>query len=149
MNRRKFINIAGLGIAATILAAGGMLYFKKKSFFEVVKDIIITDTNTLNISSIVYKEFLKNAEENQSWCPLSDGKIKFLTIFHSYNLQYVPSDFSVKYHQLRADIVAWFLLSTDFFIHKMDTSKEIKFLVLYHPYKIPCMNPFSNLFYSK
>lgn len=149
MQRRKFINTAGLGIAAAILATSGILYFKRKSFFQVVEDIIITDTQKLNISKSVYEEFLINAQENQSWCPLSNDKLKFLKIFHSYNLHYLPIDYSVKYQQLRTDIVAWFLLSTNFFINKMDISKETKFQMLYHPYKTPCMNPFSNIFYSK
>lgn len=45
------------------------------------------------------------------------------------------------------ELVKYFLLSSDFFIHKMDESKTVNYLGLYSPYKSPVPNPFSFVLY--
>ena len=41
------------------------------------------------------------------------------------------------------DLIKYFLLSTDFFIHKTDESRIVNYLGLYNPYKSPIPNPYS------
>lgn len=45
------------------------------------------------------------------------------------------------------ELVKYYLLSTDFFINKMDESKTVRYLGLYNPYKSPVPNPFSYIIY--
>jgi hypothetical protein len=45
------------------------------------------------------------------------------------------------------ELIKYFLLSSDFFINKMDESKTIHYLGLYSPYKSPIPNPFSYILY--
>ncbi len=45
------------------------------------------------------------------------------------------------------DLIKYYLLSTDFFINKMDESKNVKYLGLYSPYKSPVPNPFAYTLY--
>lgn len=45
------------------------------------------------------------------------------------------------------DLVKYYLLSTDFFIYKMDENREVKYLGLYSPYKSPVPNPYSFIIY--
>lgn len=63
--------------------------------------------------------------------------------FKYYYLLDIKSDKS----NLVADLANRYLLSTDFFRNKMDENAEVKYLGLYNPYKIPCSNPFSHLYY--
>lgn len=44
-------------------------------------------------------------------------------------------------------LVYGFLASTDFFKNKMDLSKPVTYTGLYDPYKTPCANPFSFIYY--
>lgn len=45
------------------------------------------------------------------------------------------------------ELVKYFLLSSDFFIHKMDEQQPVNYLGLYSPYKSPVPNPFSFVLY--
>lgn len=49
-------------------------------------------------------------------------------------------------NQIR-DLYKYFLLSTDFFIHKMDEDKVVNYIILYDPYKSPLSNPYSFVLY--
>ncbi len=44
-------------------------------------------------------------------------------------------------------LVQTYLVSTDFFLNKMDESKTVKYINRNMPYKMPCYNPFSFLYY--
>ena len=57
--------------------------------------------------------------------------------------------YTVNYNAYRNKIVLIFLLSTNFFVNRMDESKPVYFTSVYDPYQIPCSNPFSNLFYPE
>lgn len=46
-----------------------------------------------------------------------------------------------------SELVKYFLLSTDFFINKMDEQRIVHYLGLYNPYKSPVPNPFSFTLY--
>lgn len=46
-------------------------------------------------------------------------------------------------------IVKRFLLSSDFFITRMDESKTVKYLGLHDKNKAPCFNPFSHIYYPQ
>lgn len=43
-----------------------------------------------------------------------------------------------------ADVVRTYLLSTDFFTHRMDEGRTVRYVGFYNPYKMPCLNPFSS-----
>ncbi len=47
------------------------------------------------------------------------------------------------------ELIKFYLLSTDFFIHKMDESKTVNYLGFYSPYKSPVPNPYSFLLYPQ
>jgi len=48
-----------------------------------------------------------------------------------------------------SELIKSFLLSTDFFMNKMDVSKPLKYTGIYSPYKKPCSNPFSFFYYPQ
>jgi hypothetical protein len=56
----------------------------------------------------------------------------------------------IKKSEMVTELVQKYLLSTDFFLNKMDESKPVKYLgVVYTPYAKPCFNPFSSLYYPQ
>jgi hypothetical protein len=46
-----------------------------------------------------------------------------------------------------ADLTRKYLLSSDYFLNKMDEDKTVQYLGFYNPYRSPCANPFSSLHY--
>lgn len=60
-------------------------------------------------------------------------------------LYYLKSDW--KKSDRIADLVKYYLLSSDFFIHRTDESKEVHYLGLFNSYKSPVPNPYSYVLY--
>jgi hypothetical protein len=60
----------------------------------------------------------------------------------SYALQTVAS-----HSTMVANMTRKYLLSSDYFINKMDEHKTVQYLGYYNPYRSPCANPFSSLHY--
>lgn len=142
MKRRKFLGILSLG---TVGAAVGVIALP--DFDKIVKTIIAHDTKNLNVSEGVIELYLKDARGKRIFDHLGFSKKEFIRFNHLFGS---PSFFPYrnKYEQYRSEIVGHFLLSTDFFSHKMDTSRVIKYESFYDPYYRPCSHPFSNLFYT-
>ena len=73
---------------------------------------------------------------------------KMLGLYSAVNTRLLPLPFKTEYKAICDKIVEKFLLSTDFFLNKMDESRPIVFSGrIWGPYSTPCMNPFSALFY--
>lgn len=142
MKRRKFLGILSIGVVGTAVGVAAFTDFEM-----IVKTIISNDTKDLNVSEEIIERYLKDAHEKRAFQHLGFSKKEFIRINHFLGS---PSFFPYrnKYEQYRSEIVGHFLLSTDFFSHKMDTSRVIKYESFYDPYFRPCSHPFSNLFYT-
>lgn len=144
-DRRKFLK---LGIAGATVAPIAYLGYKimsplQKSIFDILKQ----DLNGLKVNENDILKFADQAAVENPW-GFSASKCKFISLYNSLNFKWFPLPYKYKYDQYRADIVGRFLLSTDFFINKMDESKNITYIgIIYSPYKTPCSNPFSASFY--
>ena len=144
MKRRNFIGVLTTGTAG--VAAGGYIFFEK--FERLVRKIIIEDTSSLNISIEEIDKYLLASEKNKSLVNGLPFPNQQLLKWHYYlDNPLFSLPYYTKYTVDRSRIVGDFLLSTDFFINKMDPQKPVKYTTIYDPYQKPCSNPFSNLFY--
>lgn len=67
------------------------------------------------------------------------SKMKWKTLYYlGYNWE--------KSDRIR-DLIKYFLLSSDFFINKMDESKPVNYIGIYNPYTSPLSNPYSFILY--
>lgn len=119
------------------------------SFDTVLSKIIKNDLSHLKINDQLIEKFVQEAKKENHWQrKFFDWKkqyfmrIGFLIVDFWQGFPYY-----YKYSQYKSDLIGEFLLSTDFFMNQMDSSKEIKYIGLYSPYKRACSNPFSNLYY--
>lgn len=133
MKRRKFLTIAGVGGAIVALASGKFL---TTSFEDSAETLIRKELYFLTLDDGGVKEFAKQYSHIKS----KDYKLAI----RAYTLIGIKASQSGKIHQL----VSNYLLSTDFFLHKMDESRKIAFVALYNPYMRPCAHPFSNAQYT-
>jgi hypothetical protein len=144
MRRRNFIWLLATGAAG--VAAGGYIFFE--NFEVLVRKVIIKDTSSLNISIEEIDKYLLASRKNKSLVsglPFSNQQL--LKWHYHLDNPLFSLPYTTKYKIDRSRIVGDFLLSTDFFINKMDPKKPVKYVNVYDPYQKPCSNPFSNLFY--
>lgn len=135
MLRRKFIALLGIGTASIVaLPSLGLV---TDSFQKSAAGLIMNELHFLKLDRKGVEQFVAD----------------YFKIF-KYNLAY---EFKVKCYYLFdvrsnkstlvTDLSNYYLLSTDFFRNRMDENKEVKYIGLYNPYKTPCSNPFSNIYY--
>jgi hypothetical protein len=142
MKRRTFIRT---GILLSIAAVIGVLI---PSFQKTIAKMVQKTTTDLKLKSDSIDQFMKEANEEQFWSKFSLSK-KILLVVHG-NVgfsKYLP--LHNKFLLYKNQIIGHFLLSTDFFLNKMNTEAEINYSGFYNPYKQPCYNPFSANFYPE
>lgn len=144
MKRRNFIWLLTIGAGG--IAAGGYIYTRK--FDALIRKILIKDTASLNIAVEEIDKYLMASKKHKhliNTLPFSNQQLLKWHYYLDNSLFTLP--YKTKSTIDRSRIVGDFLLSTDFFINKMDVTKPVKYIGIYDPYHKPCSNPFSNLFY--
>ena len=137
MLRRKFLILFGLGTASMIaLPSVGLI---SSSFKQSAVGLIMNELRFLKIDRQGVEQFVDDYYSEFNYGLVYEIKVK------CYHVLEVKSDRS----SLVADLSNHYLLSTDFFRNKMNESLEVKYTGLYNPYKTPCSNPFSNIYYSQ
>jgi hypothetical protein len=143
MKRRAFIKA---GIAITGAAVAVYIF---PAFSSTVRRILTKDTDGLHVDLSLVNQFIVDAQKEQYLNTFSRAKRILITI-HTYAGPFrgvLP--YSNKYRQYRGQITGHFLLSTDFFRNRMDTSKQVEYTGFYNPYTQPCSNPFSSIYYPE
>lgn len=143
MKRRKFIKV---GIALGVLAFVTLIF---PSFTQAIKKMLREDTEGLQIDGDSMDQFINDAHKEQFLATFSTIK-KLLIVVHTY-FGFLGGilPYRNKYVQYRGQLTGQFLLSTDLFRNQMDTTKQVQYTGFYNPYRQPCSNPFSNLFYPE
>ncbi len=134
MRRRNFLKIAGAGTAAVVALPAG--WYVATSVQEAAAGIITHELSYLELEPEGVARFVDDYLKD----PLS---------------QYTPAKLKA-YYALRtgadasmmvADLTRKYLLSSDYFINKMDEHRTVQYLGFYNPYRSPCANPFSSIHY--
>lgn len=146
MKRRNFIGLVTLGTAGVL--TGGYIFLE--NFEKFARKVIVKDTASLKVDQVEIDKFMTAAAKKNVWNDLFPFHHKQLLKWHYYiNNGMFTLPYLANYNAYRNKIVMTFLLSTNFFVDKMDESKKVHFTDLYDPYQIPCSNPFSNIFYPE
>jgi hypothetical protein len=147
MNRRNFIRtIAGVGTGTLVAGTG---YVASIGFYDVVDRIVRRELHYLSISEAVFSTFIEDAKREKPFDYYGSEK-QWFARFHFMSgkagAYFLP--YRYKYEQYCNEFVGVFLLSTSFFVNKMDETKPIVYTGLYQPYRNACSNPFSSLYYA-
>ena len=129
MNRKKFLTILGLG---GLLAGVGVFGL---AFENAVERIIVNELSFLKLDKEGVNRFVTDYTKSMN------SKSKLMLKGYSF------IRLSARKSQKINSLVNAYLLSTDFFINKMDERRTIKYVGLYDPYRHPCAHPFSNAYY--
>lgn len=137
MNRRSFLKLSGItGAAVVALPSFG---FVSTSIKKAAVGIIMQELNYLKLEKEGVEQFV---EDHYKKHYINDSLTSQLKIKSFYYLHVKPDNSYLVF-----ELVNNYLLSSDFFINKMDESKPVKYMGLYSPYTKPCFNPFSKLYY--
>jgi hypothetical protein len=135
MQRRKFLTLLGFGVtSAVVLPTVGFASVTAK---EAAVHIIMGEFSYLALEKQGVEQFVDDYLAYDTFTPRLDLKLK------SYHLLGIKSNRSSVINS----ITNKYLLSTDFFMNKMNESKAVKYLGFYNPHKSPCANPFSYIYY--
>lgn len=144
MTRRKFFGILSLGIIGIFIGIGSIVF---RDFENTVRKILIEDVGHLNIKISDIDKYIADAKKKNTWNKYDFVKTQFIRT-HFLISNYIELAYYEKYIQYRSEIVGHFLLSTNFFINKMDETASINYTSVYDPYETPCANPFSYSYYN-
>lgn len=134
MKRRKFLTLAGIGSAFMAVAS---LKFFTTSFDNAAVALIKGELEFLKLDPEGVIKFVQEHAKNKNR--------SYKLTLKGYHFLGVSSSKSGKIHQL----VSNYLLSTDFFLHKMDETRVVKYVGFYDPYIRPCTHPFSHIQYPE
>jgi hypothetical protein len=129
ITRRKFVQVAAWSGAA--VAAGSWTW----------RDLLgsLFARGTARLSALVHSP----EEQLRGHFPYLDlepaGVARFLSDYERYESRFVARS------PLPVDVYTRYLLSTDFFQHGADESRQIQYVGFYDPYVTPCLNPLARL----
>ncbi|RDV16694.1 hypothetical protein DXT99_02615 [Pontibacter diazotrophicus] len=132
MNRRLFLKLTGAGAALAALPGMGFMY---TSYSKAARGLILQELDYLALDIKGVERFVQDYAKGKSDNYLL--KVRGLYLLRS----------SASKSKVVEELVKDYLLATDFFRNRMDESKPVMYLGLYDPYKTPCANPFSSVYY--
>ncbi|ALI99897.1 twin-arginine translocation signal domain-containing protein [Rufibacter tibetensis] len=139
MNRRSFLKLTGLAGAALItLPSLGYVYTSNQ---DAAVGIILDELKYLKLDKKGVEQFVQNYFQNHYVKDSLRAQINLKSIYFL--------DLNIQKSEMVTKMVQDYLLSTDFFMNKMDETKTVKYMGVYTPYKRPCANPFSSFYYPQ
>lgn len=132
MNKRQFLAWSAAGGALAALASFGVLY---PSLQSAMARLIRHELDYLALDDKGLAQFVEDYAR-------SAARTERLVI-KGYAFAGLDASQSGRIH----DLVSRYLLSTDFFINRMDEGRTVHYLGLHNPHASPCANPFSQTYY--
>lgn len=144
MKRKTFIKIS-----LSLLFLSFVGYLLGSSFTKTIENIIKKETDKLNINQSDVARFINEAAKEKFFIKFNRLKKALVMVHFKFRIFSKILPFRNKYVQYKSQFVGHFLLSTDFFRNGMDVEKDIVYMDFYNPYKQPCSNPFSSIYYPE
>lgn len=135
MNRRKFLLWTGIGAGGIIIPTS--LYFLSPETKEYAIAFIKKELSFLKLEKGSVEKYMTDYFQQTRNDLLL--RLKWKTMY------YLNTDSSQS--NVLFELVKYYLLSTDFFINKIDETLTVRYLGLYSPYTSPFPNPFSFILY--
>jgi hypothetical protein len=137
MNRRTFFTMAGIGTGLMMLPPA--LYLAAPKIRNYAAELIFKELHYLKLDRTGVDQYIADCFGESSNDIIANLRWKSL-----YYLGKGPYSSDHIF-----ELIKYYLLSTDFFINKMDEQKKVKYLGLYSPYRSPIPNPYSFVLYPQ
>lgn len=125
------MELAGIGGALALLPIS--IFFAVKSVEDIAVDLITKEFHYLNLDQEGVRKYAQDYLQKDK--PGIAAGIKWRS-YYVLNFNSNDSD-NIKF------LVTYYLLSSDFFINRMDESKTVRYMGINHQYTAPCSSHFS------
>lgn len=131
MKRRSFLLLTGVATGMVIIPPS--LYFISPEIKSYAQLLIKKELSYLQLDQkgidLYIEDYFKNENNN------TISTIKWKALYYL--------NFDSEKSERINDLLKYYLLSTDFFINRMDTKRQVKYIGMFDPYKSPIPNPYS------
>lgn len=131
LERRRFLKFAGIGGALVLLPIS--IFLAVKSLEDIAVDLITKEFHYLKLDKDGVRKYAQDYLQKDK--PGIAAGIKWRS-YYVLNFNSNDSD-NIKF------LVTYYLLSSDFFMNKMDESKTVSYMGINHQYTAPCSSHFS------
>ncbi|MBC8986433.1 hypothetical protein H9X96_11655 [Pedobacter sp. N36a] len=135
MKRRKFLLLTGLASGSILIPP--TLYFVSPGVKQFAALLIEREFKYLKLEPGSVAHYVDDY--------FAAGGNHIMTNLRWKTMYYLNMNWEDS--NLIFELIRTFLLSSDFFIHKTDETRIVRYIGLYNPYKSPVPNPFSYLLY--
>lgn len=135
LKRRKFLEFIGIGGALVLLPIS--IFVAVKSLEDIAIDLITQEFHYLKLDPEGVRKYAQDYLQKDK--PGIASNIKWRS-YYVLNFNANDSD-NIKF------LVTYYLLSSDFFMNKMDESKTVRYMGINHQYTAPCSSHFSFLLF--
>jgi hypothetical protein len=136
MNRKKFLKIAGIATGGIIILPP-TLYLVSPEIKKFAVNVIYQELSYLKLDAEGVNNFVEDYFKN------FNDNLGFKIRWKIYYYLKIKADKSDNLFQL----VRSYLLSSDFFINRMNMVEPVKYLGLFNPYTSPMANPYSYFYH--
>jgi len=144
MRRRKFLQLTALG---TVVLAVPSAVFATMSLKDAAVGFLINEYDYLSLDKKGVESFVDDFFAFDSYWNTSLKYNMVVKTSYATTLKSKHAARFLKDDDMLKKLAESYLLSSDYFINKMNDSKPVKYVALYNPHLRPCANPFSFIHY--
>jgi hypothetical protein len=137
LKRRKFLELTGIGGALLLLPV--TVFFAVKSLEDIAVDLITKEFNYLKLDKEGVRKYAQDYLNKDK--PGIAAGIKWRS-YYLLNFNSSDSD-NIKF------LLTYYLLSSDFFMNKMDENRIVRYIGINHQYTAPCSSHFSFMLFPE
>jgi len=145
LSRRSFMIRAAAGLAVLVGGSYAIYQLKYGKAANVVIAILKRRVGYLKTEPGSFERFAADYLEYKRAHVKQLAKLSAAALPLTYFTLYRWLPMGHPLRRLEDNVVSKYLLSTDFFFHGADESRQVSYLSFYEPSKVACRNPFSNL----
>jgi hypothetical protein len=145
LSRRKFLAGALGGLAVLVATPYAFYHWRFGRPTSIIVAILKRRVGYLNTEAGSFERFAPEYVEYKREHKAALARLSAISLPFTYVTLYRWLPMGHPLRRLEDNVVTQYLLSTDFFLHEADESREVKYLSFYEPHLTPCRNPFAHL----
>ena len=141
LRRRRFL-LLGAGSAVVVATGYGVARWYRGDPKSVIFAILERRLGYLQLDRLSFERFAVDYLETRKAYKRELELMALFALPYRYITPYPLLKQGHSVRRLESNVVSRYLLSTDFFQHGADESRQIKYVGFFDPYNIACRNPF-------
>jgi len=145
LSRRAFLTSLVGGIAVLVAAPYAFYQWRYGKPTKIIIAILRRRVGYLKCESGSFERFASEYIDYKTEHAAQLARLSVVALPYAYATLYRWLPMGHPLRRLEDNVVTKYLLSTDFFFHDADESREVRYLSFYEPHLAPCRNPFAHL----